>query len=45
MRDIEHLFNDINDYYNVILAKESFKGNYRYYEIRGDKDKNLSLKQ
>ena len=45
MRDIEHLFNDIDDYYNVILAKESFKGNYRYYEIRGDKDKNLSLKQ
>ena len=45
MRDIEHLFNDIDDYYNAILAKESFKGNYRYYEITGDKDKKLSLKQ
>ena len=28
------------DYYKPILVKSSFKGNYKYYESRGDKEKN-----
>ena len=43
IRDIEHLFANDNDddyYYKPILVKTSFKNNYRYYESRGDKDKN-----
>ena len=45
-RDIEHLYNDeINDYYKPILAKSSFEHNYVEYEIRGDKNKNLTLEQ
>ena len=27
------------DYYKPILVKSSFKGNYKYYESRGDKEK------
>ena len=34
-----------DDYYKPILAKSSFKNNYKYYENRGDKDKKLSVKQ
>ena len=33
------------DYYKPILVKNSFKGNYKYYESRGDKEKRLSVKQ
>ena len=49
IRDIENLFdNDNNDddddyyyyYCKPILVKSSFKENYKYYESRGDKDKN-----
>ena len=36
---------DDADYYKPILAKECFKGNCQYYEIRGDRDNKLSLKQ
>ena len=41
MRDIESLFDEANeeDYYKPILVKSSFKGNYKYYESRGSKDK------
>ena len=28
------------DYYKPILVKSSVKGNYKYYESRGDKEKN-----
>ena len=45
IRDIESLFSDIDDYYKPILVKSSFKGNYKYYESRGDRNKNLSVKQ
>ena len=47
IRDIENLFDNVNDndHYKPILIKSSFKGNYKYYEIRGDKDKKLSAKQ
>ena len=46
IKDIQHLYNDeIIDYYKTILARSSFKHNYEEYEIRGDKNKNLTLKQ
>ena len=32
---------DNDDYYKPALVKSSFKNNYEYYEIRGDKDKVL----
>ena len=43
IRDIENLFDvDNNDdyHYKPILVNSSFKENYKYYESRGDKDKN-----
>ena len=47
IRDIENLFDGVSeeDYYKPILVKSSFKGNYKYYESRGDKEKRLSVKQ
>ena len=46
IKDIENLFDNVDDdYYKPILIKSSFKDNYKYYESRGDKDKNLSVKQ
>ena len=47
IRESEKLFGDIDndDYYKPVLVKSSFKNNYQYYEIRGDKDKKLSIKQ
>ena len=45
IRDIENLFNNVDDYYKPILVKSSFNDNYKYYESRGDKDKKLSVKQ
>ena len=47
MRDIENLFYEFSkeDYYKPILVTSSFKGNYKYYESRGDKEKSLSVKQ
>ena len=32
-------------YYKPILVKSSFNDNYKYYESRGDKEKELSVKQ
>ena len=37
-------FND-EDYYEPIKTKDAFNNNYIEYESRGDKNKNLSLKQ
>ena len=46
IEDIEHLINDnIDDYYTPVLVRSSFENNFEEYEIRGKKDKNLSLKQ
>ena len=47
IRDIENLFDEASeeDYYKPILVKSSFKGNYKYYESRGDKEKRLSVRQ
>ena len=36
---------DDDDDYKPILVKSSFKEYFKYYESRGDKDKNLSVKQ
>ena len=47
--ELENLFtnNDYNDdnYYKPVLVRSSFENNYEYYEISGDKDKKLSIKQ
>ena len=46
IKDIEHLFNEtVDDYYKPILVRFAFDNNFEEYEIRGDKDKNLSLKE
>ena len=46
IREIENLFIDADyDYYKPVLVKSSFENNYKYYEIRGDKDKKLSIKE
>ena len=47
IRELEKLFGDIDndDYYKAALVKSSFRNNYEYYEIREDKDKELSVKQ
>ena len=47
IRELEKLFGDIDndDYYKPVLVKSSFENNYEYYEIRGNKDKKLSIKQ
>ena len=47
IRNIENLFDADNndDYYKPILVKKFFKENYKYHESKGDKDKNLSVKQ
>ena len=47
IRGIESLFDEASeeDYYKPILVKKSFKGNYKYYETRGDEEKRLSVKQ
>ena len=36
---------DEKDYYEPILVKSAFKGNYKKYESTGDGNKNLSVKQ
>ena len=47
IRELENLFtnDDYNsdNYYKPVLIRSSFKNNYEYYEIRGDKE--LSIKQ
>ena len=47
IRDTENLFDEASeeDYCKPILVKSSFKGNYKYYEDKGDKEKRLSVKQ
>ena len=48
IRELEKLFDDIDivddNYYKPVIVRSSFKGNYEYYEIRGDKDKKLLIK-
>ena len=50
IKDIGNLFDNVDvddddDDYKPILIKSSFKNNYKYYESKGDKNKNLSIKQ
>ena len=47
IRDIENWFDEASeeDYYKPILVRSSFKGSYKYFESRGDKDKRLSVRQ
>ena len=46
IRDIKNLFDKfVEDYYRPIKTKNAFNGNYIEYESKGDKDKNLSLKE
>ena len=46
IKDIKHLFNEtIDDYYKPILVRFAFDNNFEEYEIRGDKHKNLMLKE
>ena len=46
IRDVENLFiSTDDDYYEPVLVKSSFDGNYEYNEIRDDKDKKLSAHQ
>ena len=47
IRELENLFGDTDndDYDKPVLVRSSFKNNYKQYEIRGDKDKILSVKQ
>ena len=47
IRDIENLFDEVSeeDYYKSILVKSFFKGNYKYYESKGDQEKILSVRQ
>ena len=46
-QEAEHLFDEVSEehYYKPILVKSSFKGNHKYYESRGDKEKRLSVRQ
>ena len=43
----ENLFDNIDDsdYYKPTLVRSSFNYNYEEYEIRDDRNKNLSVKQ
>ena len=45
--DIENLFDEVYEehFYKSILVKSYFKGNYKYYKSRGDKEKKISVKQ
>ena len=48
MKELENLFGDTDNndnYYKPVLVKTSFKDCYKYYQSRGDRDKNLSAKQ
>ena len=45
--DIPILFGETSeeDYYKPIFVKSSHKGNYKYYESKGDIEKRLSVNQ
>ena len=47
IRDIDGLFDKVSeeDYYQPLLVKSSFKGNYKQYKSRDDKEKKLSVRQ
>ena len=50
IKGMKNLFNNVDDdndddYYKTMLIKRSFKNSYKYYESKGDRGKNLSVKQ
>ena len=47
IKNLEHLFNTIdpNNYYKPIIVRSSFENNFKEHEIRGDKHKNVMLKE
>ena len=47
MRNIENLFGEVDeeDYYKPIKTYSAFENNYKKYESRGDRNKNLSVKK
>ena len=47
IKNIENVFGEVDekDYYKPMLAESAFKSYYKIYESRGNKDKNLSVKQ
>ena len=47
IKDIKNIFANIDDseYYKPKLVKSSFNNSDEYYEIRGDRNKNLSINQ
>lgn len=46
LKDIQNIFNDYDDdYYVPMLVRTSFNKKYEEYEIRGDRHKNLSVKE
>ena len=46
LKDMQHILNDdIEDYYEPILVRWAFDNNFEEYEIRGDKNKALSIRE
>ena len=45
LKDLEYTLGDLDDYYKVVLAKESFDGNYQMYTCRGDKERNMYINE
>ena len=45
LKDLEYMFNDIENYYYPILTKQSFDGNYQTYTCTGDKDNTMSINE
>ena len=43
LKDLEHTFGDLDDYYKPILAKESFNRNYQMFTCRGDKNRDMDI--
>ena len=43
LKDLEHTFGDLDDYYKLILPKESFNGNYQMYICRGDENRDMDI--
>ena len=43
LKDLEYVFGDLDYCYKLILAKESFDGNYQLYTCRGDRDRDMTI--
>ena len=39
------MFNDIENYYYLILTKQSFDGNYQTYTCTGNNDNTMSINE